>query len=750
MKYLLFVVCLLPMGSVAQNLKTPVYKNKSISISARVTDLLSRMTLKEKVGQLNLITFVNENNSTNPMDDKVKAGSVGGILKSNGVKQNLRIQKIAVEQTRLGIPILFQEDVIHGYKTIFPIPLGESCSWNLAGISQTASVAAAEATAGGIRLTYAPMVDISNDPRWGRISEGAGEDPYYASLVAAARVRGFQGKDLTSANSLMACVKHFAGYGAALAGRDYSISDFSERTLREKYLPPFKAAIDAGAGSLMTAYTGIDGLPATANQKLLKQILRKELNFNNMVITDWETIKNLVKIGVAKDEQDAVKSAIEAGVDVDMTSELFQKHLAILINAGKVKMEVINASVGRILEAKFKLGLFDQPYKYLDEKREMEVSLNKNHLLLARQAARESMVLLKNDNHTLPLKKNIKTIAVIGPLATRKKDLMGWWGGRYSQGNPDAVISLLEGVQKAVDPSVKIIYEEGVKLDGFEPKGLELIPAAVTAALSADIVILAVGEEHWMSGESGSISMINLPGAQLQLIDALKKTGKPIVSVLFNGRPYDIRELSDKSSAVIEAWFPGTMGGMAVADVLFGDYNPSGKLTVTFPYNTGQIPIFYNYKRTSHDLDTVDPKHRFANNYLDITTKPLYPFGFGLSYTTFAYSQLQIVSNNDFKDGNMQVTFTVKNTGLTEGIEVAQLYIRDKVSSVIRNVKDLKGFERFSLKPDEEKIVKINLTNQSLSFLDKNLKEIMEPGDFELMIGSSSEDIRLKKDFTIR
>ncbi|TCC88735.1 beta-glucosidase BglX [Pedobacter frigiditerrae] len=749
MKYLLFVACLLPIGSLAQR-STPIYKNQSLTVSARATDLLSRMTLQEKIGQLNLVTFVNENNSTNPMDDKVKAGNVGGILKSNGVKQNLRIQKIAVEQTRLGIPILFQEDVIHGYKTIFPIPLGESCSWNLTGISQTAAVAATEASAGGIRLTYAPMVDISNDPRWGRISEGAGEDPYYASLVAAARVRGFQGKDLTNANSLMACVKHFAGYGAALAGRDYSITDFSERTLREKYLPPFKAAIDAGVGSLMTAYTGIDGTPATSNQRLLKQILRKEFNFNNLIITDWETIKNLVKIGVAKDEPSAVQMAIESGIDMDMTSELFQKHLATLIKTGKVKIDVINAAVSRVLEAKFKLGLFDQPFKYLDEAREVEVSQNKDHLLIARQAARESIVLLKNDSQILPLKKNVKTIAVIGPLANRKKDLMGWWGGQYSQGKPDAVISLLEGIQKTVDPSVKVIYAEGIKLDGFEPKGLELIPAAVEASLSADIVVLAVGEEYWMSGESGSISMLNLPGAQLQLIDALAKTGKPIVSVLFNGRPYDLRALSAKSSAVVEAWFPGTMGGLAVADVLFGDYNPSGKLTVTFPYNTGQIPVFYNSKRTSHDLDSVDMKHRFANNYLDITTKPLYPFGFGLSYTNFSYSSLKVVSGNNFKDGNLQVSFVVKNTGEREGIEVAQLYIKDKVSAVIRNVKDLKGFERFSLKPGEARTIKINLTNQSLSFLDRNLKEIIEPGDFELMIGSSSEDIRLRHDFTIK
>lgn len=734
-------------ASFAQKPSKPLYKDSSKPIEVRVKDLLSKMTLKEKIGQMNLVTYVNENNTTNKVDDKVRRSEVGSILKSNGVKQNLYIQKIAVEQTRLGIPVIFQEDVIHGYKTIFPMPLAEAASWNLEGIQKTAAVAAKEAAAGGIRLTYAPMVDIARDPRWGRIVEGAGEDPYYGSLVAAARVKGFQGNDLKSINSLMSCVKHFAGYGEALAGRDYNISDFSERALRETYLLPFKAAIDAGVQSVMTAYSGVDGIPATANQKLMKDILRKELGFKGMLITDWETVKNLVKIGVAATNEDAVKQAVDAGVDVDMTSEFFITHLEKLVKSGAVKEAVIDTAVRRILTAKFLLGLFDDPYKYLDANREKETLLHKDHLALARQAARESMVLLKN-NGVLPLKKDIKTIAVIGPLAARKKDMLGWWGGTYSQGKAEDVTSFLDAISLAVSPSTQVIYAEGVKLDRFAPKGVELIPEAVEAAKKADIVLLAVGEEYWMSGEGGSISEITLPGAQEQLINAIAETGKPIVSVLFNGRPFDIRNLVAKSTAVLEAWFPGTTGGLGVADVLFGDYNPGGKLTVTFPLNTGQIPIYYNYRRTSHDFEGVNMTNRFLNNYLDIPTKPLFPFGFGLSYTTFNYADLNVSSANN--GGNITATFTLTNTGKVAGTEVAQLYIRDKVSSVARNVKDLKGFARVQLQPGETKTVTIRLDKNALSFLNKDLKRVVEPGEFDIMIGSSSEDIHLKKVFILK
>ncbi|NDP28237.1 MAG: beta-glucosidase BglX [Flavobacterium sp.] len=716
----------------------------------KVNELLKKMTLEEKIGQLHLATYVNENNTTNSLSEQIKRGEVGSILKSNGVKNNLPLQKIAVEQTRLGIPLMFQEDVIHGYKTIFPSPLGEAAGWNLANIEKSASIAAKEASASGIHLTYAPMVDITNDPRWGRIVEGAGEDPYYASLVAAARVKGFQGKDLASGNSVMACVKHFAGYGAALAGRDYNIADFSERTLREVYLPPFKAAINAGVGSVMSAYSTFDGIPATANQKLLKDILRKELGFNGMLITDWATILNLVKIGAAANEKDAVVQAINAGVDVDMTSGLYLKYLKTLVDEGKVSMASIDEAVKRVLIAKYKLGLFDNPYKFFDLKREKETLMSAEHLEFARKAARECMVLLKNDNKILPLNKNIKKIAVIGPLANGKKDLLSWWGGNYSQGKPEDVVSVLEGLKKSVDSSVEIDYAEGVKLDGFEPKGLELIPAAVKLASESDIVILVVGEEYWMSGEGGSISNINLPGAQEELINAIAKTGKPLVSILLNGRPFDIQNITSKSNAVLEAWQPGTMGGLAVSDILLGNYNPSGKLTVSFPRNTGQIPIFYNYKRTSHDVNESNKTVRWTNKYLDIPITPLFPFGYGLSYTEFAYSNLKLSSAHINPNQTVTVSVEVTNTGTVAGEEVVQLYVGDDVSSISRPAKELKGFQKIALKQGEKKTINFTLTPTDFSFYNKDMKWVLEPGTFSIMIGASSENIKFTEKLNIQ
>ncbi|WP_291100555.1 MULTISPECIES: beta-glucosidase BglX [unclassified Flavobacterium] len=720
------------------------------TMEKKANALIQKMTLEEKVGQLNLATYVNENNTTNSLSDKIKRGEVGSILKSNGAENNFQLQKIAVEQSRLGIPLIFEEDVIHGYKTIFPSPVGESAGWNLETIEKSASIAAKEASASGIHLTYAPMVDITNDPRWGRIVEGAGEDPYYASFVAAARVRGFQGKDLSSGQNVMACVKHFAGYGAALAGRDYNIADFSERTLREIYLPPFKAAINAGVGSVMSAYSAYDGIPATANQKLLKEILRKELGFNGMLITDWETVRNLVKIGVAANEKEAVLLSINAGVDVDMTSGLFLKHLKELVQEGKVSISVIDKAVQRVLIAKYKLGLFDNPYKFFDVKREKETLMCAEHLEFARKAARECMVLLKNENQLLPLNKSIKKIAVIGPLANRKKDLLSWWGGTYSQGKPEDVISVLDGLKQSVDSSVEINYAEGVKLDGFEPKGLELIPEAVKLASESDVVILVVGEEFWMSGEAGSISNINLPGAQEELINAISKTGKPIVSVIINGRPFDIQNITSKSSSVLEAWQPGTMGGFAVADILLGKYNPSGKLTVSFPRNMGQIPIFYNYKRTSHDVNESNKNVRWTNKYLDIPITPLFPFGYGLSYTEFTYSNLKLSSPIINPNQSVNVSVEVSNTGNVAGEEVIQLYVGDDVSSVSRPAKELKGFAKISLKQGEKQVVNFILTPKDFSFYNKDMKWVLEPGTFSIMVGASSADIKFTEKLSIK
>ncbi|MHC0442513.1 beta-glucosidase BglX [Flavobacterium sp. 3-210] len=719
-------------------------------MDTKVSALLGKMTLEEKVGQLNLATYVNENNTTNSLESLIKKGAVGSILKSNGAMTNLRLQKIAVEETRLGIPMMFQEDVIHGYKTIFPSPLGEAASWNLENIEKSASIAAREAAAGGIHMTYAPMVDITFDPRWGRIIEGAGEDPYYGSLVAAARVKGFQGTEMKGGKNVMACVKHFAGYGAALAGRDYNIADFSERTLRELYLPPFKAAIDAGAGSLMTAYSAFDGIPASANKKLLTEMLRKELGFKNLVITDWETINNLVKIGAAQDLKQAALQAIDAGVELDMTSGIYLKYLGELVNEGKVDIKVIDAAVRHVLEAKYKLGLFDNPYAFFDAKREKETLLNKAHLEFARKAARESMVLLKNENKLLPITGQVKKIAVIGPMANAKKDMLSWWGGNYSQGKAEDVVSLVEGLKQSVDPSVVISYAEGVKLDGFESKGLELIPEALALAKESDVVILALGEQYWMSGEGASISNITLPGGQEKLIEAMAAAGKPIISVLFSGRPYDLQLVSKVSSAVLQAWMPGTMAGLAVSDVLLGKYNPSGKLTVTFPINTGQIPINYNYKRTSHDVNESNKNVRWTNKYLDIPITPLYPFGYGLSYTTFEYSNLSL-SNNLINSGeSITVSIDITNTGKVFGEEVVQLYLADLVSSVTRPGKELKGFSKIGLASGEKKTVKMIIEPKDMSFFNKDMKWSLEPGTFKVMIGASSSDIKMTEDFTVK
>ncbi len=737
----LMLLCFSIASLTAQNIST---------MDKKVDMLIKKMSLDEKIGQLHLATYVNENNSTNSLGDMIKRGEVGSILKSNGAATNLQLQKIAVEQTRLGIPILFQEDVIHGYKTIFPSPLGESASWNLETIEKSASIAAKEASAGGIHLTYAPMVDITNDPRWGRIVEGAGEDPYYASLVAAARVRGFQGKDLSSGQNVMACVKHFAGYGAALAGRDYNIIDFSERTLREIYLPPFKAAIDAGVGSVMCAYSTFDGIPATANQKLLKDILRKELGFKGMLITDWETVRNLVKIGTAANEKEAVLQSINAEVDVDMTSGLYLKHLKTLVKDGKVSVAAIDKAVKRVLIAKYKLGLFDNPYKFFDAKREKETLMCAEHLWFARKAARECMVLLKNDNKILPFNKTIKKIAVIGPLANRQKDLLSWWGGNYSQGKPENVISVLEGLKQSVGAEVEINYAEGVKLDGFDPKGLDLIPEAVKLALESDVVILVVGEEYWMSGEGGSISNINLPGAQNELVNAIAGTGKPIVSVLINGRPFDIQHLTKNSMAVLEAWQPGTMGGLAVADILLGKYNPSGKLTVTFPINTGQIPIYYNYKRTSHDVNESNKNVRWTNKYLDIPITPLFPFGYGLSYSEFSYSNLKLSSTTINSKQSVNLSVDITNTSNVDGEEVVQLYVGDDVSSVSRPAKELKGFKKITLKQGEKQTVNFTLAPTDFSFYNKDMHWVLEPGTFTIMIGPSSADIKFSEKLNIQ
>ncbi|MFA9389602.1 MAG: beta-glucosidase BglX [Prolixibacteraceae bacterium] len=702
----------------------------------QIENILNKLSLEEKAGQLNLIPL--EGEISEEQIQMIRDGKVGSILKSNGAKRNRELQKIAVEESKSGIPIMFQEDVIHGYKTIAPTPLAEASSWDMSLIQQSAEIAAKEASAAGIHLTYAPMVDISQDPRWGRILEAGGEDVYLGSRISEARVKGFQGEDLASPNTVMACVKHYAGYGAALAGRDYNIQDFSERTLRETYLPPFQAAIDAGVGSVMCAYTAVDAIPATANKYLLKDILRDEMGFNGLLMTDWKTIPNLVQIGVAEDDTSATIMAIEAGVDMDMNSEKYVKRIPDLIRKGIIAEKAIDDLVRKVLIAKQKLGLFDDPYAYFDEQNEAESLLCTDHLEKTKLMALKSMVLLKNKKSALPLNPEIKTLAVIGPFAKAKGDLMAWWS---CKGEEKDVTSIFDGIQQELSANSKLLFAEGCKIDSFRIAGTHLIPEAVQIAKQADAVIVVLGEEYWMSGEGGGTANLRLPGAQEQLLEELSKTGKTLITVLVNGRPYVLDKVVEYSDAILEAWMPGTTGGNAVAEILFGKFNPSGKLPVTFPIHEGQIPIYYNYRQTSHPFDAGPNNDRYTNTYRDIQPEPLFPFGFGLSYTNFEYGSVKMSCNTFTEENEIVASVEVKNTGKFAGTEIVQMYIRDKVCSVARPVKELKGFELLDLKPGESKTAKFTITTDMLSFIGADLKEKVEKGEFALFIGSSSSNV---------
>ncbi|MDI3321309.1 beta-glucosidase BglX [Pinibacter soli] len=692
----------------------------------KIDSLLKVMTLEEKFGQINLLAYYSSQKEI--IKERIKKGEIGALLKANGAANNRELQKVAVENSRLHIPLMFQEDVIHGYKTIAPVPLAEAASWDMEAIQQSASVAASEASAAGVQLTYAPMVDICRDPRWGRIMEGAGEDPYLGSEVASARVKGFQGDSYTNGTNIMACVKHFAGYGAALSGEDYAILDYSERDLRELYLPPFQAAINAGAGSLMSAYTSYNAVPASANKFLLKTVLRDQMGFKGMVITDWRTTSNLVSMGVCGDDSLAAAMALEAGIDMDMTSGILMKVGPDLIRKGKIDVKEIDRAVRNVLNAKFDMGLFENPYKYFDEEREKKEILSKENKEKALDMARKSMVLLKNDGDLLPLSRNIKTIAIIGPLAKDKKDLMGRWN---CKGDEKDVISLFDGIKNVVGPSTKILYAEGCRLNGYKNNGSDSISKAIEIAKQADVIILAVGEQANFTGETAGLAGLHITPEQEQLVRAIHQTGKPIVNVLFNGRPLVLTEIADNSTSLLEAWLPGTMGGDAVADVLFGNYNPSGKLPVTFPANAGQIPNFYAKR-----------KKQSETGYVDASNKPLFPFGFGLSYTHFEYSKIKLSDIKMKPNGFINATITLTNKGKYTGREVVQLYIGDPVCSIIRPIKELKKFSIVELKPGESKIVNFTIGLDDLYFFDKDLKKTYEPGTFKVYIGSNSSETK--------
>lgn len=716
-------------------LRSGIMKHPQMSktIEQRVDSLLALMTLEEKIGQMTL--FTSDWEMTGPTlraeyKEDIRKGRVGAIFNAHTAAYTRELQRIAVEETRLKIPLIFGYDVIHGYKTIFPIPLGEAASWDLQAIEQAARIAAVEASAAGLHWTFAPMVDIARDPRWGRISEGAGEDTYLGSAIAAARVRGFQGNGFDKADAVLACAKHYAGYGAAQAGRDYHTVDISEQVLREVYLPPFKAARDAGAWTFMTAFNEWDGIPATANTRLLKDILKWEWGFPGFVVTDYTSINEMVPHGYAADDKHAAELSVNAGVDMDMQGAVYYHYLASLVKEGKVKTARIDDAVRRILRLKFLLGLFDDPYRFCDEAREKRLIMAPEHQAAARDMARKSIVLLRNEKQTLPLSKQIKTLAVIGPLADSKQDMLGNWS---ASGDAKDCVTLLEGIRAKLPGQGRVLYEKGCDIENKSDRSG--IPKALAAVKKADAIVVAVGEAGWMSGEAASRADIGLPGLQEELVKALVATQKPVVVVLMNGRPLAIPWVAENAPAILETWFAGTQGGHAIADVLFGDYNPSGKLPVTFPRSAGQIPLFYNMKNTGRP---ADPNNKYTSKYLDIPNSPQWPFGFGLSYTTFSYNDLQVDKKEFGYHDALTIRVKVTNTGAREGEETAQLYVRDLVGSVTRPVRELKGFQKVQLKPGESKVITFKLSADDLRFYNADLLFRAEPGEFDLWVGGDS------------
>ena len=713
--------------------------NRSIDkIDIKVDSVLSLMTLDEKIGQLNLVAGNMDQtgpNTNKEYEKDIKDGRVGAIFNVFGVDNIRKLQELAVNNTRLRIPLLFGYDVIHGFKTIFPIPLAEACSWNLESIENSARLAAKEATANGLNWTFDPMVDIARDPRWGRVAEGSGEDTYLGSLIAKAKVKGFQGDNLNDPYTIAACVKHFAAYGAPFGGREYNTVDMSERVFRETYLPPYKAAIDAGVATVMSSFNEIDGVPCTGNKQLLTKILRNDWGFDGFVVSDFTSVKELVNHGYASDEKNSGELALNAGLDMDMMSNVYSNYLKKLLDEGKVTEKQINESVKRVLKLKFKLGLFANPYLRIDDQKEKEITFSKEMMNQALSSAKKSIVLLQNNDYKgkklLPLSKSIKRIALIGPLANNKVNLLGCWN---AQGDASKVITILEGL-KANNPNAIIEYAKGADFVGTDESGFNL---AKNLALKSDIIICAIGESIEQNGEAASRSDIGLPGVQQKLMEELAKTGKPIIAVVMAGRPLTIEWLSKNIPSIIFAGHLGTMAGKAITDVIYGNYNPSGKLVMTFPRNIGQIPIFYNAKNTGRPFIANDP---YTTRYIDSPNEPLYPFGYGLSYTSFTYTDLRLSKSSINHNDTLKITFSIKNIGKFEGEETAQLYIRDLVGSVTRPVKELKGFKKVFLKPEEQKEVSFTITQNDLRFYDANMNFVAEPGKFKVFVGGNSMDL---------
>ena len=703
----------------------------------KIDSLLARMTLEERLGQLNLLSV--DNRPSPEQLDLVRQGKVGGFFNLTGAAATREAQRLAVTESRLKIPLIFGHDVIHGYRTIFPIPLAEAASWDPEAVEAAARVAAREAAAAGLHWTFAPMVDIARDPRWGRIAEGAGEDPYLGSIVAAARVRGFQGGDLRAPDAVMATPKHFAAYGGAEGGRDYNTVDVSERTLREVYLPPFRAAVAAGAGSIMSAFNEIAGVPASASPWLLTQVLRREWGFRGFVVSDWTSVEELRLHGVAASRADAGELALEAGVDMDMVSRIYIDDLPSLVRAGRIPIAVVNAAVRRVLRGKAALGLFDDPYHGASAEREPAVLLAPEHRQVARRVAQQAIVLLKNEGELLPVRPRVRSIAVIGPLADDKASALGSWPGR---GDPQDAVTALAGLRARAGEATKVTYTPGCGITDTATTGFA---DAVALARQSDVAVLVLGEAGDMSGEAASRAGIGLPGVQQQLLEAVHATGKPVVLVLMNGRPLTVQWAAEHVAAIVEAWFLGIETGPALAAVLFGDASPSGKLPVTFPRAVGQVPSYYNHKNTGRP----PAADKFTSKYTDLPVSPLFPFGHGLSYTTFNYSDLRLSAPRITPAGTLTVSVTVTNTGAREGAEVIQLYVRDDVASVTRPVRELKGFRRVTLRAGEARTVDFRLTPQELGFYDRDMKFVVEPGTFRVFVGGSSVG-GLEAEFEVR
>jgi len=706
-----------------------------------IEQLIQQMTLEEKIGQVSLFTTDWESTGPTIRDtykEDIRSGQCGALFNAHTIPFTRELQRIAVEETRLKIPLLFGYDVVHGYRTIFPIPLAESCTWDLDLIRQASRVAGREAAAAGLHWTFAPMVDISRDPRWGRVMEGAGEDTWYGSRVAEARVEGFQGNGIGGTDAVVSCVKHFAGYGAATAGRDYHYTEISPLTMRELYLPPFKAALDAGSPTVMTAFNDISGIPATAHKELLTDILRTEWGFDGFVVTDYTSINELVEHGFAENESHAAELAFNAGADMDMQGGLYQRYLAGLIGQGKVSMQTLDESVRRILKIKMELGLFEDPYKFSNQDRYDAEILSTENRSIAREVAKKSLVLLKNDNQALPLSKTAGTIAVIGPQADSQADLLGAWS---AAGEARDCISLLSALKDYPHRS-RITYHRGT---GYEIGDTADFAAALNAARQADIIVMTMGENKDHSGEATSRANPIIPGEQMNLFRKIKALGKPVVVVLMNGRPLMISELAEEADAILEAWWAGVEGGPAIAEVLFGDYNPSGKLTMTFPRHVGQVPIYYNERNSGRPFD---PNDKWNSKYIDMPNTPLYPFGYGLSYTTFEYSDLK-TDKEAYRLGEpVKVSVTLQNTGNVAGEEVAQLYIRDLHGSTTRPIKELRGFQKIMLQPGQKQTLSFTLQEADLACYNQKLEFGVEPGVFHIMAGGNSADL-IKKSIKI-